>query len=775
MDNVINVKSEIGTLKKVLLHRPGNELLNLTPDTLSRLLFDDIPFLPEAQKEHDEFAHILKENGIEVVYLEDLMAEVLELGDDIENKFIRQFIFEAGIRTPKYKELVFDYLKSFVNKKELVLKTMEGIKIEEIPRKKREVEKSLVDLVSDESEFLADPMPNLYFTRDPFASAGNGVILNKMYSVTRNRETIYAEYIFNYHPEYKGKINKYYDRYLPYHIEGGDVLNLSNHVLAVGISQRTESGAIDELAKNMFRNPDCEIDTILAFNIPESRAFMHLDTVFTQIDYDKFTFHPGIMDTLEVFEITEGDIPDSDEDLNVKKVEGSLEEILERYLGRKVTLIPCAGGERISSEREQWNDGTNTLCIAPGVVVVYDRNNITNNILREHGIKVLEMSSAELSRGRGGPRCMSMPLVREDLDTSYNDKNEGNENIYFTKSEDVKKVNDKIDLRGRNFLTLLDYTPEEIRYLLDLAKDLKNKKHNDIPHRYLNNKNIVLLFEKTSTRTRCAFEVAGLDLGMGVTYLDPGSSQMGKKESIEDTARVLGRMYDGIEYRGYDQSIVEELARCAGVPVWNGLTTQFHPTQMLADVMTVEENFGHLDGIKLVFMGDARNNVANSLMVVCAKMGMHFVTCGPKELWPDKELVNKCKEIAKETNGSIEMTEDVMEASKDADVIYTDVWVSMGEPDDVWADRIKLLSPYQVNMKVMDNANPNAIFLHCLPSFHDLNTTIGKDINEKFGLKEMEVTDEVFTSSKSKVFDEAENRLHTIKAVVYATMREDNE
>ena len=775
MDNVINVKSEIGTLKKVLLHRPGNELLNLTPDTLSRLLFDDIPFLPEAQKEHDEFAHILKENGIEVVYLEDLMAEVLELGDDIENKFIRQFIFEAGIRTPKYKELVFDYLKSFVNKKELVLKTMEGIKIEEIPRKKREVEKSLVDLVSDESEFLADPMPNLYFTRDPFASAGNGVILNKMYSVTRNRETIYAEYIFNYHPEYKGKVNKYYDRYLPYHIEGGDVLNLSNHVLAVGISQRTESGAIDELAKNMFRNPDCEIDTILAFNIPESRAFMHLDTVFTQIDYDKFTFHPGIMDTLEVFEITEGDIPDSDEDLNVKKVEGSLEEILERYLGRKVTLIPCAGGERISSEREQWNDGTNTLCIAPGVVVVYDRNNITNNILREHGIKVLEMSSAELSRGRGGPRCMSMPLVREDLDTSYNDEDEGNGNIYFTKNENVKKVNDKIDLRGRNFLTLLDYTPLEIRYLLDLAKDLKNKKHNGIPHRYLNNKNIVLLFEKTSTRTRCAFEVAGLDLGMGVTYLDPGSSQMGKKESIEDTAKVLGRMYDGIEYRGYDQSIVEELARCAGVPVWNGLTTQFHPTQMLADVMTVEENFGHLDGIKLVFMGDARNNVANSLMVVCAKMGMHFVTCGPKELWPDKELVNKCKEIAKETNGSIEMTEDVMEASRGADVIYTDVWVSMGEPDDVWADRIKLLSPYQVNMKVMDNANPNAIFLHCLPSFHDLNTTIGKDINEKFGLKEMEVTDEVFTSSKSKVFDEAENRLHTIKAVVYATMREDNE
>lgn len=768
---VINVKSEIGPLKKVLLHRPGNELLNLTPDTLGRLLFDDIPFLPEAQKEHDEFARILKENGIEVVYLEDLMAEVLELSDEIEDKFIRQFIYEAGIRTPKYKNLVFDFLKSFKNKKELVLKTMEGIKVEEISRAKREVEQSLVDFVGEESDFLADPMPNLYFTRDPFASAGNGVILNKMYSVTRSRETIYAEYIFNYHPEYKDKINKYYDRYLPYHIEGGDVLNLNNHILAVGISQRTEAGAIDELAKNLFKNPDCEIDTILAFNIPESRAFMHLDTVFTQIDYDKFTYHPGIMDTLQVFEITEGDIPDSDEDLNVVELNGSLEEILEKYLKRKITLIPCAGGEKISSEREQWNDGTNTLCIAPGVVVVYDRNNITNNILREHGIKVFEMSSAELSRGRGGPRCMSMPLVREDLDEVQYKR----DSMCLIKQEDVKKIKDKIDLKGRNFLTLLDYTPEEIRYLLDLSKDLKDKKHKGIEHRYLKGKNIVLLFEKTSTRTRCSFEVAGLDLGMGVTYLDPGSSQMGKKESISDTAKVLGRMYDGIEYRGYSQKIVEELANNAGVPVWNGLTTEFHPTQMLGDMLTVEENFGHLQDIKLVFMGDARNNVANSLMVVCSKMGMHFVACGPKDLWPDKDLVKKCREIASETGASIEMTENVKEATEYADVIYTDVWVSMGEPDEVWEKRIKLLKPYQVTMDVMNNANKNAIFLHCLPSFHDLNTTIGADIHEKFGLKEMEVTDEVFNSPRSKVFDEAENRLHTIKAVIYATMREDNE
>ena len=327
-----------------------------------------------------------------------------------------------------------------------------------------------------------------------------------------------------------------------------------------------------------------------------------------------------------------------------------------------------------------------------------------------------------------------------------------------------------VNLRGRSFLKLLDFTTEEIRYLLDLSKNLKDLKRAGVVHKTLEGKNVAILFEKDSTRTRCAFEVGAMDLGMGVTYLGPTGSQMGKKESIEDTAKVLGRMYDGIEYRGYDQSIVEELAHNAGVPVWNGLTTDFHPTQMLADIMTIEEHFGDLAGRKLVFMGDSRNNVANSLMVVCAKMGMHFVACGPKELWPDEKLVATCKEIAEETGATISMTEDKVEASRMADVIYTDVWVSMGEPEEVWEERIKLLRTYQVDTNVMSLANPNAIFLHCLPSFHDLKTTIGKEIYDKYGLKEMEVTDEVFNSPKSKVFDEAENRLHTIKAVIYATM-----
>ena len=407
--NAINVKSEIKPLKKVLLHRPGKELLNLTPDTLERLLFDDIPYLEVAQKEHDEFANILKDNGVEVVYLEDLMTDVLNISSDIKETFIRQFIYEAGVRTPKYRSLVYEYLLSISDTKKLVLKTMEGIKIDDIVREEAVYGTSLVDMIEPDSLFVCDPMPNLYFTRDPFASIGNGVCLNKMYSVTRNRETIYAEYIFNYHPDFKDKIDKYYDRYNEFHIEGGDVLNLNSHTLAVGISQRTNANAIEELSKNLFSDPDCLIDTVLAFDIPNSRAFMHLDTVFTQIDYDKFTYHPGIMDTLSVYEITK-----NDDKINVVLKEGSLEEILEEYLGIDVTLIPCAGGDPIAAEREQWNDGSNTLCIAPGVVIVYDRNNITNQVLRDNGLKVLEMHGAELSRGRGGPRCMSMPLVRED-------------------------------------------------------------------------------------------------------------------------------------------------------------------------------------------------------------------------------------------------------------------------------------------------------------------------------------------------------------------------
>ena len=327
-----------------------------------------------------------------------------------------------------------------------------------------------------------------------------------------------------------------------------------------------------------------------------------------------------------------------------------------------------------------------------------------------------------------------------------------------------------MNLKGRHFLTLKDYTPEEIAYLLELSADLKKKKKEGVLTDTLRGKNVALIFEKTSTRTRCSFEVAAHDLGMGTTYLDPKGSQIGKKESIADTAKVLGSMYEGIEYRGFGQEIVEELAKYAGVPVWNGLTNEYHPTQMLADMLTIQENFGRLKGIKLVYMGDARYNMGNSYMIACAKMGMDFVACAPKKYFPNKELVAQCQEYAKASGATITLTEDVMEGTKDADVICTDVWVSMGEPDEVWEERIHDLTPYKVTKEVMTNAGEQAIFLHCLPSFHDLNTQIGKEMGERFGLTEMEVTDEVFQSEQSKVFEEAENRMHTIKAVMAATL-----
>ena len=327
-----------------------------------------------------------------------------------------------------------------------------------------------------------------------------------------------------------------------------------------------------------------------------------------------------------------------------------------------------------------------------------------------------------------------------------------------------------MNLQGKSFLKLLDFKPSEIEGSIDLAASLKAKKKAGIPHKLHEGKNIALIFEKTSTRTRCAFEVAAYDLGMGVTYLDPTGSQIGKKESIADTARVLGRMYDGIEYRGYGQEIVEELAHHAGVPVWNGLTNEFHPTQILADFLTIREKFGKLKGIKFVYMGDARYNMGNSLMVGCAKMGMHFVACAPQKYFPNPELVAACEAIAKETGATLAFEQDPTVAVQGADVIYTDVWVSMGEPAEVWEERICELSPYQVNSKLMKQAGENAVFMHCLPAFHDLKTTIGKEINQKFGIDAMEVTDEVFESAQSIVFDEAENRMHTIKAVMAATL-----
>ncbi len=405
----IHVKSEIGKLKKVMLHRPGQELEHLVPEDLERLLFDDIPYLKTAKIEHDMFAEIMRGQGVEVVYLEDLTAEVLK-NPEKKEQFVREFIAEGGASAAKVRDQLYDYLMNIADEKELVLKTMSGIRASELNVK---MSCPLVSLVKKESQFLLDPIPNLYFTRDPFACIGNGVSLNRMYSRTRRRETLYGKYILKYHPDFAGKVPFYYDRTMDFAIEGGDILNLNNKVIAIGISQRTTPEAIELLAQNIFADETSEIDTILALDIPAVRAFMHLDTVCTQVDYDKFTIHPGIMQTLRIFEIRPGDQKGQ---LKVTESDAMLSDILAKYLKLdKVTLIKCGGKDRIASEREQWNDGSNTLCIEPGKVVVYDRNYVTNEILRQNGIEVLEMASSELSRGRGGPRCMSMPLEREDL------------------------------------------------------------------------------------------------------------------------------------------------------------------------------------------------------------------------------------------------------------------------------------------------------------------------------------------------------------------------
>ncbi len=406
----LNIKSEIGELKTILLHRPGRELENLTPKWLTQLLFDDIPWLDLAQKEHDAFADVFRKSGVKVLYLTDLVVESIKYSEDIKNQFISQFIDEATVTSETLKLKLEDYLKSFDSITDMVSATMAGIRKYDLPNFEK---RTLSDHIRD-YPFVTDPMPNLYFTRDPFAIIDNGVAISKMLSQTRSRETIYGEYIFKYHPVYSNdNIPKFYDRQLIPTIEGGDILVLSDKILAIGVSQRTHPAAIEKLAKNLFYTYKTNYEVILAFDIPKNRAFMHLDTIFTQVDYDKFLIHHDVRNLLKAYEVTRN--TERKHKLTVKPIEGKLDDILSQYLGKDITLIPCGGEDSVAADREQWNDGANTIVLRPGEVIVYERNHITNDILKSHGIKVHTIPSSELSRGRGGPRCMSMPFQREDI------------------------------------------------------------------------------------------------------------------------------------------------------------------------------------------------------------------------------------------------------------------------------------------------------------------------------------------------------------------------
>lgn len=781
----IYITSEIGRLKTVLLHRPGEELENLTPDTLHDLLFDDIPHLKVAQEEHDKFAAVLRERGIEVLYLDELAAEALA-DDAVRKKFVDEMLAASKQGERRVTRALAEYLLG-MEPRQMVRKLMAGVRKDEV-KLPPEHHEQLHDMVEkDRYPFYLDPMPNLYFTRDPAASIGRGLTINRMHWPARRRESLFMRYIIDHHPRFAGKnIPVWYNRDERFSMEGGDELVLSRDTMAIGISERTTPEAIETMAANLFAGSDFK--KIIALEIPKSHAFMHLDTVFTMIDYDKFTIHPEIRDAeghlnLFILEKVEGQ--------KYPKItrENDLEHALRVALSLpKITLIECGGGDEIAAAREQWNDGSNTLAIAPGVVVTYDRNYVTNQKLREAGVEVIEIAGSELGRGRGGPRCMSMPLVREDLSRRIEiDDNRGVNVPVATGAPDDMVAPRFIEkpeaetipsgkwalskaLRGRSFLALKDFTPGEIRLMLDTAHELKRQKKAGQPHRLHEGKQVALLFEKTSTRTRCAFTVAANDLGVAPEFLGKDDIQLGKKESVEDTAKVLGRMFDGIQFRGFKHSTVEELAHFAGVPVWNGLTDNWHPTQILADFMTIEEHVGRLKGAKLVFVGDGRNNMANSLLIGSAKMGLDFRILAPRELHPSGELLEMARSIASETGAKITITDNRSQALEGADAIYTDVWVSMGE-EDKFAERIALLKPYQVNRAMLEQThNPNVKFLHCLPSFHDTNTTTGEQIHQQYGLNCMEVTDEVFRSKNSVVFDEAENRMHTIKAVMALTL-----
>lgn len=776
MGRPLHITSEIGKLKTVLLHRPGEELENLVPDYLTDLLFDDIPHLEVAQKEHDAFAQVLRDRGVEVLYLDELVTEALA-DPSVRHEFIVEMVAASKQEGRRVSDALVAYLEQ-MDTRAMVRKIMAGVRKDELPLPE-EHQQQLHSMVEKSAyPFYLDPMPNLYFTRDPAATIGNGLTINRMHWPARRRESLFMQYIINHHPRFAGQdIPVWSGRNQRFSIEGGDELVLSHDTMAIGISERTTAEAIETMATKLFAGSDFK--RVIALEIPKSHAFMHLDTVFTMIDYDKFTIHPEIRDANGHLNIY---ILDKVEGSRYPKItkERDLEKVLREALHKEsITLIECGNGDPIAAAREQWNDGSNTLAIAPGVVVTYDRNYVTNQALREAGLEVIEVAGSELGRGRGGPRCMSMPLVREDLEGTpeahhYSAQNITVEDASFSVpvnvASDVEESAIDSSLKGRSLLTLKDFTPAEIRQMLDTAHELKRQKKAGIPHRIHEGKQICLLFEKTSTRTRCAFTVAANDLGVAPEFLGKDDIQLGKKESVEDTAKVLGRMFDGIEFRGFKQETVDGLAKHSGVPVWNGLTDQFHPTQILADFMTIEEHLGRLKGVKLVFVGDGRNNMANSLMIGSAIMGLDFRILAPSSLHPEPALVEEARRLAAESGARITVTDNRREALDGADAIYTDVWVSMGE-ESQYEERIALLRDYQVNRTMLEETgNPNIKFLHCLPSFHDTNTETAKEIAEKYNLHEMEVTDEVFRSEASVVFDEAENRMHTIKAVMALTL-----